>query len=171
MIRPATLDDAPAIARVHAQSWLETYHSLIPAEVLGSFNLEMRTQRWQRILSEPDSSQANLVTLEGGEVVGFASCGPERDRDPVYTGELYALYLLEAHQGKGLGRRLFEASAGFLRGQGHNNMLLWALKGNHTVGFYQHMGGTLVYERDIPVTPLMLPGVGYGWPDLSEVRA
>jgi GNAT superfamily N-acetyltransferase len=171
MIRPATLDDAPAIARVHAQSWLETYQGIIPDEVLGSFNLEMRTQRWQTILSEPDPSQANGVLLQDGEVVGFFSAGPERDKDPLYTGELYAIYLLESHQGKGLGKQLFDASVEFLKQQGHTNMLLWALKGNKTIGFYEHMAGRRIYEKDIRVTPLMLPGVAYGWPELKELQA
>jgi hypothetical protein len=36
MIRLATTDDAAALAQIHVQSWLETYMSLVPDEVLAA---------------------------------------------------------------------------------------------------------------------------------------
>ncbi|SFC66585.1 Acetyltransferase (GNAT) family protein [Bacillus sp. OV322] len=38
---------------------------------------------------------------------GFSSGGKERsDKYPVYTGELYAIYILKEYQGNGLGKLL-----------------------------------------------------------------
>ena len=34
MIRPATLNDAPEIARVHVASWRSTYQGLLPDDFL-----------------------------------------------------------------------------------------------------------------------------------------
>jgi hypothetical protein len=47
MIRIATRDDIPGLARVHVQSWLETYHGLMPQEILDAITLEARILQWE----------------------------------------------------------------------------------------------------------------------------
>ena len=42
---------------------------------------------------------------DAGEIVGFACGGPERSGDPVYTGELYGIYVLPEYHRRGIGRR------------------------------------------------------------------
>jgi GNAT superfamily N-acetyltransferase len=170
MIRPAILADAPAIARVHVDSWRETYSDIIPEEVLANFGFEFRLSRWNQILCNPKTEEATFVVLHEGKILGFASCGPERDQDPCYSSELYAIYLLKSCQGKGLGKEMFKVALDFLRSRGHTSMLLWALRGNETIGFYERMGGVVVYEKDIRVSPLMLPGVAYGWPNIGGLK-
>ncbi len=38
-IRPATLEDATAIAAIHVQSWRETYAGIMPEEVIGRLSV------------------------------------------------------------------------------------------------------------------------------------
>ncbi len=43
------------------------------------------------------------------EVVGFSNGGPSREQVLPQAGELYAIYIRDAYQGRGIGRRLFRA--------------------------------------------------------------
>jgi ribosomal protein S18 acetylase RimI-like enzyme len=47
-----------------------------------------------------------VIEDRAGQIVGFADGGQERTGDPVYKGELYAIYILDAYQRQGLGRRI-----------------------------------------------------------------
>ena len=78
-----------------------------------------------------DQFAAGIVVAEaeGGDVVGFASWGPEREGDSTYPAELYAIYILQEHQNRGLGRRLVSAVAQSLLADGLSSMLLWVLRG------------------------------------------
>ena len=40
LIRPATLEDAPAIARVHVDTWRTTYAGIVPDEHLAKLSYE-----------------------------------------------------------------------------------------------------------------------------------
>jgi ribosomal protein S18 acetylase RimI-like enzyme len=106
-IRAATLHDAEPIARVHIESWRTTYKGIVPDDFLAPLSYAQREQFWYQMLTDPGSRTVVYIAEgESGQVVGFASGGPERRGDPVYTGELYAIYLLAPHQGHGIGRQL-----------------------------------------------------------------
>ncbi len=45
-VRPATVDDASGIARVHVQSWREAYARQLPADLLAGLEEEPRAIRW-----------------------------------------------------------------------------------------------------------------------------
>jgi len=49
-IRPAGLDDAPAIAAIHVAAWQETYAGLLPPEMIAAQTVERRLAAWTRIL-------------------------------------------------------------------------------------------------------------------------
>src|SRR5436190_1458451 len=103
MVRPAAPSDAPSIARVHVESWRTTYDGLLPEDHLAALDVADYAGRWERSLSSPFARGAVFVAEEAVGIVGFASGGPERDGDPRYEGELYAIYLLREFQGRGVG--------------------------------------------------------------------
>ena len=165
MVRGATQEDIPDIARVHVQAWRETYTGLIPQEVLDNLSVEKREIGWRSALRE--RSAASLLVYEHeGEVVGFADVGPEREKHPLYTGELYAIYLLKAFHRHGYGRALFQEAVGALRAAGHGGMRLWVLETNPTREFYEHMGGERLKQKEISFGGATLSEVAYGWPKL-----
>src|SRR5713101_1415528 len=126
MVRPATLDDAAAIARVHVASWRSTYRGLLPADFLASLGEEPYTERWTRVIG--DRSSRVFVVDEHGDVVGFASCGRERAGEIGFAGELYAIYVLDSAQRHGHGRELVRAVAGALREMRLKDMIVWVLR-------------------------------------------
>ncbi|GMA34908.1 GNAT family N-acetyltransferase [Demequina litorisediminis] len=79
VIRRATVADAPEIARMHVQSWRETYADAVPAAVLAGLDLEARVERWEGILAREGST--THVATAADAVVGFANAGPGRDAD------------------------------------------------------------------------------------------
>lgn len=165
------MDDAEAIARVHVESWRTTYRGLLPDRMLDEMEVRDHEQRWERTLRDPYRRSVVLVAEDGGRVVGFASCGRERDGDQDYEGELYAIYLLRESQGRGHGRALVEASAAALDLRGLASMVVWVLRDNAPArGFYERLGG--VYRRERPldlVTGVSVPEVSYLWPDTAAL--
>ena len=158
MIRAAIRDDIPGLARVHVQSWLETYGGLVPQEILDAITLEARVLQWERTFDQPHGI---FVALENNEIVGFASCGAAQDFLRA-DGELFTLYLLDSFQHRGLGRALWNAVLEFARAQGWESMVLWVLESNILAqGFYRHVGGTPVDRRIETVRGVKLPEVAY----------
>jgi ribosomal protein S18 acetylase RimI-like enzyme len=169
-IRTARPSDADSIARVHVESWLTTYPGLVPATHLAGLSLERRARTWAATLEAPERRKGVFVaTSTRAGVVGFANGGPERDGDPEFRGELYAIYLLEAWQGKGLGRRLFSAVVRDLAARDLRSLLVWVLEGNPACRFYETMGGRVARRRTVELGGARLPELGYGWDELPAV--
>ena len=105
------------------------------------------------------------VAEEGSQgVIGFAAGGPENTGDPVYRGELYAIYLLDTHQRKRVGRRLIARVAERLAHAGMPSMLLWVLAGNLVARrFYESLGGEEVRQQQIDIGGTKYDEVAYGW--------
>lgn len=164
MIRDAVMEDAAAIARVQVDTWRSAYHNLVPSEVLDSLSYEKRTEYWSNVLSREVPDRMFLVAEEEAhDVVGFCVCGVNTDQDSDFAAELYAIYVLEAHQGRGTGRSLFEMCRRWTSDRGMRSMIVWVLRDNPYRRFYEAMGGELVSERVISIGEAELPEVAYGW--------
>lgn len=166
-IRLALPDDAPRIAFVHVESWKTTYAGILPEAFLDTLDIETRTQRWLDLLTA--SASQIFVAEDDRGIFGFANGGPLREPFPPYDGELYAIYLLQARQGKGAGRLLVRSVASALDEQGFQSMLVWVLSANPAVGFYNHLEATRLTEKIIPIGGVELPESALGWPSLSAL--
>jgi len=168
-IRTATADDASGVARVHVDTWRTAYRDILPASVLSALSYEARTERWRENLKQAGPQQFTLVAEDdGGEVVGFAGGGPERDETPGYDGEIYAVYVLAQQQRCGIGRQLMGVSARHLMDQGFGAAMLWALEVNGRArAFYEALGGQLIGRKTKIVADTPQIEVAYGWPDLA----
>ncbi len=56
MIRPAVFNDPTAIARVHVQSWEETYRGILPDSTLDMRPLAVRIEHWKDWLTFYEAS-------------------------------------------------------------------------------------------------------------------
>jgi ribosomal protein S18 acetylase RimI-like enzyme len=172
-IRPARLADAPDIGKVQVDSWRSSYKGLIADEYLAGLSYEHRTQVWSQNLSDPQNTGFMYVAESGpGEIVGFASGGPERDGDPDYRGELYAIYLLQEAKRQGLGRRLVDIVMRELSERGYSSMLLWVLKDNLPAHkFYEALGGIHLREKLVEIGSQQLIEAAYGWKNLVTLAS
>lgn len=185
-MRRAHAGDAAAIAAVHVAAWHETYTGLVPARMLAAFSVGERARRWRRILTAPEPSRESAVfvaALPDRTIVGFGSCGRQPAPDLFaagFAGEFSALYLLAAHQRRGVGRRLMTLMAEDLMARGMRSAALWVLRENTpALRFYEALGGKIVSERVEtvdehltgeragPQDDALLHEVAYGWPDLA----
>lgn len=169
-IRAARPEDARAIARVHVDTWRTTYRDILSKDFLAGLSYENRERVWTRVLDDPEANAIYVAEDASGIVVGFAHGGREQSGDPVYTGELYAVYVLEAYQGKGLGRRLMAKVADRLVQMGRPAMLLWVLADNvQGRCFYERLGGQTVREQQIDIGGTQYTEVAYGWREVSAL--
>ena len=147
-IREARADDAAGIARVHVDSWRTTYVGIVLDEHLANLSYERREQRWREQFAAPDNAMFSYVAeTDGGQIVGFAVGGPERENDLVYKGELCGIYILKEYQRRGIGRRLVETIVRHLLKAGFTDMLIWVLAENPSRAFYEALGGKPVHEK------------------------
>lgn len=160
-IRAATVNDADALARIHVQSWAETYPGLLPKEEIAAHTYDQRLVQWQDALSRRTT---RIVLADGA---GFAQVGPQRDAGhrADYPDELYALYTLGAAQGRGLGRALLRAALG----ETPRPFTAVMLAANHRAhAFYTRMGGVVIGRA---MGSDGFEDLIFGWRASSDVQA
>ena len=119
-------------AFVHWSAWHEAYAELVSRDYLDRLTLEKCEKM---AFSWPDNT---LVAKDGETVVGFVSWG-DRGEEAPGVGEIFALYVLSAYYGTGLGRRLMEAGLAQLKD--YPKVCLWVLKENgRAIRFYEKCG-------------------------------
>jgi GNAT superfamily N-acetyltransferase len=168
IIREANMGDVDAIAKVHVNTWRTTYRGIIPEDYLANLSYERREQGWVEILKNGDVF-VYVAVDESGEIIGFACGGKERTGNSIYRGEVQAIYILEADQGQGIGRRLTLAIVERLAMLEIHSMLIWVLTENPACKFYEAMGGEKVYEQQIQIGGVQLDELAYGWKDTSII--
>jgi GNAT superfamily N-acetyltransferase len=145
VIRRALLTEAEELAQIHVETWRETYPGLLSQHLLDGMNADREATSWRRaLIRQADSfDEATFVALKRKTHVGFAWCGPARDDGAeVPTLEVMMLYVLSAHQRRGLGRALMGVLADFAISRGMFSMLLWVVEGNAEARqFYKALGG------------------------------
>jgi GNAT superfamily N-acetyltransferase len=138
-VRPAVPEDAVRLGEVHTQVWREAYAGLMRAEYLAGLDPALAAARFAERLAAPEPGRVLLVGTADGRVVGMASAGPSRDEPPDPPAQVYAVNVLAAHHGTGLGARLLEAAIDAVAGDGA--VSLWVAEGNARArAFYRRFG-------------------------------
>lgn len=169
-IRPAREGDVDALASVHVKSWQSSYRDIISADYLASLSIDYHAERWREFLRKQNTKSCIFVAENKDEqIVGFASGGRQSDPQLNYDGELYAIYLLQIAQRRGLGTRLTYSVANHLAMNGFENMLVWVLEDNPSRQFYEALNGKYVSEKTIVIGKQKLLEVAYGWKNLHDL--
>ena len=168
-IRDARPADAGGIARVHVHTYWTAYAGIMPAEYLAGLSYRDAESWWARVLAKHYPATSTFVAeTDGGEVVGFARGGPEREGRRTHPGELYSVYLLEAYQHRGIGRRLVSAVAQRLLAEGLTPMLVWVLQRNHPGRrFYESLGAQRIGQMLVSIGGVRYVEMRYGWKDTT----
>jgi len=158
LIRKATLDDAGGIATVHVKAWQESYQGIISQNVLDALSVEQRVPSWIKALQE--FPERNFVACANETIIGFCIAGPSRS--DMEKGEIYALYVLNAYKGMGVGYQLFSAATSFLAAKGLCPYIAQALEANKPArAFYERQGGTVCGTSSYTVDNKTYPEVCY----------
>jgi ribosomal protein S18 acetylase RimI-like enzyme len=168
-VRTATIDDAPAIARVHIRTWQRAYAHVLPAGFLASLDLlrDDRSALWQRSISGRSGPGQVFVADIDGDVAGFAAVGtyrPGEGAEPEpHVGQVFAIYADPDHWSTGTGRALMDAAVAHLAEAGLTEIRLWVLEDNPRARrFYEVAGFT-------PDGATLTDTIGAGGPYATEV--
>jgi ribosomal protein S18 acetylase RimI-like enzyme len=166
-IAPAGPADAAALARVHVESWQETYGNILPRKYLERMSVALHERQWRhRLLS---TREATLAAEGHRGLVGYVSAQRSRSRGaPRDQAEIATLYVLKSAQGVGLGRALFTAAARVMAARGATSLILWVLRDNlRARGFYERLSGVFDEAGEEFVGGAVVASVRYRWSDLS----
>jgi GNAT superfamily N-acetyltransferase len=168
-IRQAHPSDIKQIARVHVDTWRTTYKGIISDDYLESLSYEKREQNWRDVFSGNVDHNGRVFVAEDHKlgVIGFSDGGPIREKDDVYQGELYCMYILRDFQGKGIGTGLFQKVIEYLKDSEIENMLVWVLEDNPSTRFYENLGGKKVREKKYPIGGIEYKEIAYGWDNIA----
>ncbi|WP_297693310.1 GNAT family N-acetyltransferase [Phenylobacterium sp.] len=120
VIRRASPSDAPTLATIAADTFVETFGHLYPPQDLRAFLADAYdAERLRAELADPTG--AVWLAEADGETIGYAQVGPCGLPHPEVTalcGELKRLYFRKAWQNRGLGQRLFAEAMAWLQRAG-----------------------------------------------------
>lgn len=152
LLRPATLDDVAAGARLHRDCWREAYSPLVDGEMLAA-RLENEATWEDAWRAQIEAGPPRVLAARGDELIGFAVAGPNREPE-LPMRELYALYVRETWWGTGIGRALLDEAVD------DDACSLWVLENNPRArAFYVRNGFAPDGGRE-----------HMGWLDAWEIR-
>jgi ribosomal protein S18 acetylase RimI-like enzyme len=162
LIRPAVPGDLEAVAEVHQRARQAAYAGFLPADALAAMTARKLRTWWARRFSA-EAADHRMAVLERGGVVGFSYVGPANSGGDPSTGELYALHVHPALQGRGLGRALIRHAQGTLADLGYREAVLWVLADNAPARRFYARGGWAEdgVTRTGPIGDVDVPQVRY----------
>jgi ribosomal protein S18 acetylase RimI-like enzyme len=132
VIRPATRDDAPAIAALEVRAWRWAYVDLVAEEDMPT--VADRETGWREGPLDGAS-----VWDQDGRVVGVVQTGAREDEPGV--GALLRLYVDPAAQGAGIGAALHDHAVAQLTAAGPATATLWVFTADgHAREFFAARG-------------------------------
>ncbi|WGF88166.1 GNAT family N-acetyltransferase [Marinivivus vitaminiproducens] len=137
-LRRAGIEDAPAVAAVHALAHRETYMPIV-GEAYGAPSEAARLAFWTEVLALRES-RAHLA-LDENKAIGFAHASAQR---------ITALYVLASHHRRGVGRRLLFDVLADMRAAGYDEARFEVFGRNQAaIAFYERQGARFVRRRHV----------------------
>lgn len=179
IIRNAHEADAPAMGRVMVETYLRAHKGQVPDAAWRSrqeeWSAEESAAAWARsiraIAEAGDSQECIYVAVEDvlqpEQVIGLIMGGPTGLADYAGSGDIYALYVDFAHQGRGIGRKLIQAAARRLRQVGMTGLIIRSLSTNAPANhFYESFGGQFVGECEAEDSGYPITQRIYHWAEM-----
>ena len=142
--RPATLDDAPALAELGAETFIAAFGHLYTPQDLAAFLAQVHSPG--PVAEEIAGEECTHCLVEDqGKLVAYCKLrhpshytALSTARDPLELGQLYCL---PTHTGHGIGARLMDWALDQARAGGHDAVLLSVYSENYGAQrFYQRYG-------------------------------
>ena len=168
-IRIPTLEDAPAIGRIHAETVRAAFSAILPAAFLQTVTEQQRTQTWQHILGPQGRGNHPFVLESEGAIRGFVNCGepinplPSSSPGSAPDGEIYTLYVSPQEQRRGYGAALFDTARDYLSEAGCSRLIVWTLAESPFRAFYAKLGGELIAEAEEEFAGEPQLNVAFAW--------
>lgn len=170
-VEKASILDAEIIADINIKVWKTTY-----CNILSNDTLTKRENQRQLIVERIKNLieiNTYLIVKVNDVPVGFISYGNLREiphLENKKTSEVYAIYILENYQRKGIGKKLINYAINDLISKDYKNLLIWGLKDNPCAKFYEKIGGKIMYTREISIFDDKLLENGYYFDNIKLIR-
>ena len=147
-IREATVSDIEEVAKLHVDSWNETYAGIISPKYLENMknNLDKRIER----MKNEFGLRQMIVAVLNNEIIGFSEfvLSNEFSKDLEIDCELCGLYIKNGYKNLGLGSEIFEYVTTVFKENSKKKMGLWCVKENiPAISFYQKKDGIFTKEK------------------------
>ncbi len=146
--RAAQASDAERIARLHANSWRQTYRGMMPDAFLDGDVLSNRRQMWRERLAQARADQFVCVAEEGVKLLGFiCAFGNE---DSVWGSYIDNLHVAHASKRSGIGTALMKQATDWLKTHYPQSCIyLWVMEANGPARrFYEYLGAVNAQQVD-----------------------
>lgn len=160
---------ADAIARLHVESWRETYEGIIPPNILADADLADRTARWHSYLAV--GGYPTFLASVAGQPAGIIRAGPLPE--PLAEGadgHIYVIYILQRFHRRGIGRKLVGLVAAEWLQLGGSAFSVGVLSANHGArAFYEAIGARYIRPDIYQWQGHSLPESIYLFENLTEL--
>ena len=148
IIRNAILEDLPEVAKLHVDSWNNTYKGIIAQNHLENMknNLDKRIER----MKNEFSLRNMIVATINDKIVAFSefALSNEFSKDLDIDCELCGLYVKNEYLKSGIGTQVFNYVRNLFISNNKKKMGLWCVKENeNAINFYKRKGGVIVAEK------------------------
>jgi diamine N-acetyltransferase len=144
--RDATLEDAALLAKLGADTFVETFGNLYKPSDLAQFLATVHAEQAVAAQFAKNGVAYRLALTPEGAPIGFAKIGPlalPADTRGLVGGELYQLYIFKAYHGKGVADALMAWALATLQAHGAQAIYLSVFSQNpRAQRFYQRYGFT-----------------------------
>lgn len=145
IIEKAKLEDAQSIILININGWKKTYKNIFPEQLLKTLDLKQEIS----IYKCKNKIREYIVCKYNNKVIGFARYGRNKKDYSKEYAEVYAIYIKNGFQRKGIGTSILQYIFNDLK-TSYKYVLISTLKENNANLFYKKMGGTLM--KEIPLT-------------------
>lgn len=169
--RDALDSDAPAIARLHAESWRSAYRGMLSDDYLDNRAHPERAALWQARFAEKALKPFFAILAESDkQLVGFACVFP--NEHPAFGSFLDNLHVSPHLVGQGIGRHLLTEVARRLAADGiSGGLYLWVIEQNSRARRFYKSAGAIEVERAVLsiVDGASTPEVRCHWPNPASL--
>jgi ribosomal protein S18 acetylase RimI-like enzyme len=166
-IRPAKVEDAEELHRLHIQTSIETYKELLAPNIFNTFIEHLKDKDFKVVIADSFRITTFLVAEYDAKLIGFMIAGPSRHKDDPQEIEIYAIYISKEHQGNSIGKKFIQIIANDMWLSGYNSLIVWVLENNPCVRFYEKLGGVKYKNRIIKIKEYDLNTISYVWTDIK----
>ena len=173
-IRKAGEDDIQALSTILVGAWQAGFTGIIRQDFLDAMSVEEWTAKRQMWL-EDEQHIVLIAEDENANPAGFIGFGKLRTPPPgmspirpLYSAEIYAVNVLPAYWGQGLGTQLIKEAVKTLRDMKHKSLCLWVLEKNkRAVSLYKRLGGERCGKKVSEIGNTNVREIAFGWRDSS----
>jgi ribosomal protein S18 acetylase RimI-like enzyme len=163
--RVASINDLDNLAKLHSDSWRESYRGIFTDEFLDNDVLEERKGYWNDRLLSPKKNQFVMIYLDDNEIAGFiCAFGEESSKWGTFVENLH---VSKSSQGRGIGKHLMYLAAKWADEMfEHKGIYLEVLEDNLNARDFYHRIGAKHQETNLwqpPGSNNMVNDLLYVW--------